>query len=666
MPTSMLLRSLFVATISSNKFLLIPSLHLLDFLSKPDRTYLFNIDRNPVLKALLKRTLYNQFCAGETETETKACVKELKDLGFKGVILTYAKEMVFDHKSKSSNHHTSDKFFEKECAVTKDCDIEAWRVGTLGTADLICEGDILALKTTGGGPAVSEAFSRGELPPQQMLDALDEIAVKCKKNGIQIIVDAESQHWQKGIGRTTLELMRKFNTDGKAVIYNTYQAYLKSTPSVLAQHMAEAEKDGFTLGLKLVRGAYILSDDRSLIHDTKEDTDNAYNGIAQGALRQQIGEFGGSEPNARPFPSVNLFLASHNRDSVLSANKLHRQRVQAGLPTVPIAFGQLHGMSDEVSFSLLAEKTENDSPPEVFKCSTWGSMGNLGTPILKSLINASGDSQAANFNKYIACVHSEKSEKRLSELFSDHTSSGKLSISRGNNVKAAQESDIIILGVDPSDVEATLKQDGLAQALKGKLLISVAAGWSRENIEKLVSAGGASNESERTWVLRTLPNVAAQVSQSLTAIEDPADGFPAKYMEIADAIFSQVGKAVHIAPRLMNATTAVGGSTPAFWAIICDAFIDAAVAVGLPRDIAQAQIYQSMRGTAEMLQSGIHPGILRDQGTSPEGCTIGGIMVLEEEGVRGGLGKALREAVTIARAMGSGKEDLHVNDTRQL
>lgn len=374
MPTGMLLRSLFIATVSSNKFLLLPSLHLLSFFSKPNRSYLFNVDRNPVLKGIMKRTLYNQFCAGETERETKACVKQLKDLGFKGVILTYAKEMVFDHNSKSASLHASEKA-QETAFPTNDTDIETWRVGTLKTIDLISEGDILALKTTGGGPAVTDAFCKGELPPQQMLDALDEIAVKCKERGIQIIVDAESQHWQKGIGRTTLELMRKFNRDGKAVIYNTYQAYLKGTPAVLANHLAEAEKDGFTLGLKLVRGAYILSDDRSLIHDTKEDTDNAYNGIAQGALRQHIGDFGASGPSARPFPSVNLFLASHNRESVLSANKMHRQRTEAGLPTVPVAFGQLHGMSDEVSFSLLAEKGDNELPPEVFKCSTWGSMG---------------------------------------------------------------------------------------------------------------------------------------------------------------------------------------------------------------------------------------------------------------------------------------------------
>jgi len=262
-----------------------------------------------------------------------------------------------------------------EASVTNDTDIEAWRVGTLRTVDLISEGDILAIKTTGGGPTVVEAFARGELPPQKFIDALDEVAVKCKSRGIQIIVDAESQHWQKGIARTSLELMRKFNTDNKAVIYNTYQAYLKATPGVLANHMASAQKEGFTLGLKLVRGAYILSDDRALIHDTKQNTDDAYNGIAQGALRQQIGDFGASGPSSKPFPSVNLFLASHNRDSVLDAHRLRQQRLEAGLPTVPLAFGQLHGMSDNVSFSLLAEKDENGNAPEVLKCSTWGTMG---------------------------------------------------------------------------------------------------------------------------------------------------------------------------------------------------------------------------------------------------------------------------------------------------
>jgi hypothetical protein len=145
MPMHMLLRSLFIATVSSNKFLLLPSLRLLSFFSKPNRSLLFNVDRNPILKAVLKRTLYNQFCAGETERETKTCVQQLKDLGFKGVILTYAKETVFDTKSNTSTLLSSASE-EMQTAVAEDTDIEEWRVGTLKTVDLISEGDILAIK----------------------------------------------------------------------------------------------------------------------------------------------------------------------------------------------------------------------------------------------------------------------------------------------------------------------------------------------------------------------------------------------------------------------------------------------------------------------------------------------------------------------------------------
>jgi pyrroline-5-carboxylate reductase len=155
------------------------------------------------------------------------------------------------------------------------------------------------------------------------------------------------------------------------------------------------------------------------------------------------------------------------------------------------------------------------------------------------------------------------SKQRLSSLFSEHTKSGKLVILQGDNVTAVQEADVVILGVDPSQVESTLKAEGISEALEGKLLISVVAGWSRERLETLVSANDAEKDDEKTWILRTLPNVCAQVSQSMTAIEDPAPDFPKKHMEIAEAIFSQIGRTVHIAPRLMAATTAVGGSTPA-------------------------------------------------------------------------------------------------------
>ncbi|KAL2032161.1 hypothetical protein VTO58DRAFT_105333 [Aureobasidium pullulans] len=258
-----------------------------------------------------------------------------------------------------------------ESVNTQNADIDTWRKGTLETIDLLEGTDYLAVKLTGAGPTVTAAFADQKPLPKQMTDALDEIATKCQQRDVRILVDAESQRFQWGILDTTLNLMRKFNRSDRALIYNTYQAYLKSTASTIHKHMETASKENFTLGLKLVRGAYINSDERSLIHDTKEDTDSAYNTIALGALKQEIGKYGG---DGLPFPKVNLFLASHNKPSVLAAHALHQSRIQVGLPTVPVGFGQLQGMSDEVSFGLLALKQKDGQTPEVYKCSTWGSM----------------------------------------------------------------------------------------------------------------------------------------------------------------------------------------------------------------------------------------------------------------------------------------------------
>ncbi|KAL4880753.1 FAD-linked oxidoreductase-like protein [Aspergillus karnatakaensis] len=386
LPTTVLLRSLLVATISSKPYLLLPSLSALSFLCKPRKGPLLNVDRNPILHAILKSTFYKQFCAGETHNEVRNTIQQLNNMGFQGTIMTYAKETVFDHKTNtqvglgiadSTEGATGELFCQQ---------IEAWRTGTMETVELLGENDYLAMKLTGAGPTVTTAFTNNTPPPPQMLSALHEICTRCKERGVRILVDAESHHFLAGMLSLTLDLMRQFNTDGYASVYMTYQAYLKSTPATLAKHLAAASEDGFTLGLKLVRGAYIASDERSLIHDTKADTDNAYNSIAQGALKQELGGFGiGSE---KAFPSVNLFLASHNRESVLSAHTLHQQRLKDGLPTVPVGFAQLHGMSDEVSFSLLSMKGKGveKSDPKVYKCSTWGGLGECLAYLLRRAI----------------------------------------------------------------------------------------------------------------------------------------------------------------------------------------------------------------------------------------------------------------------------------------
>ncbi|KAJ5236158.1 hypothetical protein N7489_006249 [Penicillium chrysogenum] len=358
LPARVLLRSLLVSTISSKRFFLIPALSLMSFLSKPNRIWLFDVDRNPILHEILKTTFYNQFCAGENGAECRSTIREMKDMGFRGMILTYAAETVFDHSTQAQNGQGIAALKSENGDVAVEASvhcpsIEAWREGTVETIYMTEAEDYIAVKLTGAGAKVTEAFTAGELPPQQMMDALHEVCTKAKDRKVRILIDAESQHFQKGISRVAVELMRKYNRDGYAAIYNTYQAYLKNTPATLANHLALANEDGFTLGLKL------------------------------GALRKNIGEFG--DKGTRDFPSVNLFLASHNKESVVTAHELHKNRVMSGLPTVPVRFAQLHGMSDEVSFSLL-QMNDGDGTPEVYKCSTWGGMGECLAYLLRRAI----------------------------------------------------------------------------------------------------------------------------------------------------------------------------------------------------------------------------------------------------------------------------------------
>lgn len=232
-----------------------------------------------------------------------------------------------------------------------------------------------------------EAFRTNQPVPAQMVEAMDEIAQRVVQRKARILMDAEQQTFQSGIADLTLNLMRKYNRNGEAVVYNTYQAYLKSTPDTITTHLRLASDEGFTLGLKLVRGAYMGSDPRHLIHDSKSDTDTTYDYIVQSVLRKQFREFGG-ETGTTAFPPTDLFLATHNKRSVVAAHHLHQSRLQEQLPTVKVEYGQLMGMADSVSYGMLQLKSNNNVPPGVFKCLHWGTMGEcLGFLVRRAMEN---------------------------------------------------------------------------------------------------------------------------------------------------------------------------------------------------------------------------------------------------------------------------------------
>ncbi|EAW12236.1 putative proline oxidase Put1 [Aspergillus clavatus NRRL 1] len=388
LPTGTLLRSLLFTSIMSSP-LLDPCLSIMKSVVN-SKSPILSPSKNPVINYILRKTIYNHFCAGTNETEVRKTVQDTKALGFKGVILGYARESI---AKTDGDSHTQFRVVKSQ-RVKEDQAVEEWKQGNLRTLSMIGAGDFLGIKFTGAGPAAVEALSRGDpLPPSSIQQAITEICAATASQASRLWIDAEQQIFQPAIDAWTINLMRRFNRNGTIVVYNTIQAYLKSSTDNVQRHLRLAQNEGWTLGIKLVRGAYIAHDIRAQIHDSKAATDRNYDHIVESLLTRRFplgdGDRDGNGEDAvsfqRPhFPDVRLFVASHNAGSVWKASLLYTQRMHSGLPTIPVEVGQLQGMADEVSCELLGEKRVGDlkdkgrcsqtvpATPGVFKCLAWG------------------------------------------------------------------------------------------------------------------------------------------------------------------------------------------------------------------------------------------------------------------------------------------------------
>ena len=213
-----------------------------------------------------------------------------------------------------------------------------------------------------------------------------------------------------------------------------------------------------------------------------------------------------------------------------------------------------------------------------------------------------------------------------------------------DNLKAAKEADIILLGVKPQQMHDVVL--GIAPALRpGKLLISFAASVKTSAIEE---AAGC-----QISVIRAMPNTPAMLGAGITAI-CRGKFVTDQQLALAEQIFATVGRTVVVDEKHMDAVTGLSGSGPAFLYIIIEALAEAGVNVGLPRDIATLLAAQTTYGAARMvLETGSHPALLKDEVTTPAGCTVDGILELEEGGLRVTLIKAVKRATARARELAS-------------
>lgn len=294
--------------------------------------------------------------------------------------------------------------------------------------------------------------------------------------------------------------------------------------------------------------------------------------------------------------------------------------------------------------------------------------GTLGTAILSGILSSLSETQSPNQasseelpsrlpSKFIACVRSPTSAKRIKATLSEHLSS--VEVVQNDNVSACQKADVVILGCKPYMVNDVLGVDGMTKALHGKLLISICAGVPVEQLQKALYKDG----SGECTIVRAMPNTASAIRESMTVIATSVPPLSTDTTSLITWIFKRIGDVVYLPASNMDASTALCGSGPAFFALMLEAAADGAVAMGIPRAEAQKMAAQTMKGAAGLVLAGEHPAVLRDKVSTPGGCTIGGLLVLEEGTVRGTISRAVREATVVASQLGMGVKN--VNGTRR-
>ena len=245
----------------------------------------------------------------------------------------------------------------------------------------------------------------------------------------------------------------------------------------------------------------------------------------------------------------------------------------------------------------------------------------------------------------------------------------RLTILQNHNLRGVKEANVVLLACKPYHLKTVLQEEGIREALEGKLLISILAGVPVSQIESTLYGEG-SNETlpadpavdGRCRIVRVMPNTASLICESMTVIATSSPPLPKDIDTLVTWMFNRIGRVVHLPPAQMDASTALCGSGPAFCALVMEALADGAVAMGLPRAEAQMMAAQTMKGTAGLVLNGEHPAIVREKVSTPGGCTIGGLLVLEEGSLRGTVARGVREATVIASQLGKGMQG--VNGTR--
>ncbi|MDE6024200.1 MAG: pyrroline-5-carboxylate reductase [Lachnospiraceae bacterium] len=255
--------------------------------------------------------------------------------------------------------------------------------------------------------------------------------------------------------------------------------------------------------------------------------------------------------------------------------------------------------------------------------------GNMASAIIGGLKNKADISGSS----IIVSDASENALKKAAE---------KLGVNTGDNCMVAASCDVLFLSVKPQYYETVINEikDNITT---GQLIITIAPG---KTLKWLGERLGADKK-----IVRTMPNTPALVGEGITGVCKNENVTDSEF-DHAMSLLQSFGLAEEIPESLMDVCVSVSGSSPAYVFMFIEAMADAAVADGMPRDKAYKFAAQSVLGSAKMvLETGSHPGVLKDMVCSPGGTTIEAVRVLEEKGMRSAVIEAMKACTKKAKGL---------------
>ena len=257
-------------------------------------------------------------------------------------------------------------------------------------------------------------------------------------------------------------------------------------------------------------------------------------------------------------------------------------------------------------------------------------LGKMGGILLQALLKKNVLSPK---NTVATVRHQERAQELSQELGISVTT---------DNRQAAQQSDLVLLCVKPQTVREVTEEIA-AEMTPGKQLISIAASVPTRYIEEILDS--------EVPVVRAMPNTPCVIGCGMTGL-CKGKFADESHLDTAQTLFDSVGLTVTVDEKRMDAVTGLSASGPAFVFIILESLAEGGVKVGLPRDVATLLAAQTVQGAARMtLETGQHPALLKDAVTTPAGCTVDGIMELEEGKLRVTLIKAVVKATERAKEL---------------